>query len=404
MPKLLYISLMRLPTEKAHGLQIMENCDAFAAAGCDVTLWVARRWNTPEMRQVRDPFAYYDLPASFRIRRIPCIDIFPLFPPDSRGARLAFYVLLLSYALVCAGLLLIARPDIYYSRDELILALLTRMKAKRQIAYEAHLYARAGRGAALQRYAASRVGSVIAITGRLREDLIADRGAASKRVIVAHDGFRRERFEDLPNGAEIRRELGLPGDAFVVGYLGRLEMIGLDKGMGTVVKALAQVDGAHLLLVGGPDDMVADLRRRWLALGLPAERFIAAGQVLPRDVLPLLMTMDACVMPHPAEKQFANYTSPLKLFEYMAARRAIVASDLPAWADVLSHGETALLVPPGDHAAWANAIIRLRDDPGLRLSLGKRARERALAQYAWDARAKTILEHISSAGNDGRPI
>ena len=50
-PTLLYISLMRLPTEKAHGLQIMQNCEAFANAGCDVTLWVARRWNTREMRQ-----------------------------------------------------------------------------------------------------------------------------------------------------------------------------------------------------------------------------------------------------------------------------------------------------------------------------------------------------------------
>ena len=55
MPKLLYISLMRLPTEKAHGLQIMQNCEAFADAGCDVTLWVARRWNTREMRAVADP-------------------------------------------------------------------------------------------------------------------------------------------------------------------------------------------------------------------------------------------------------------------------------------------------------------------------------------------------------------
>ncbi len=397
MPKLLYISLMRLPTEKAHGLQIMENCDAFAAAGCDVTLWVARRWNTREMRRIRDPFQYYDLQPRFRIRRIPCIDIFPLFPPDGRGARLAFYVLLLSFTLVCAVRLLYARADIYYSRDELILALLTRLKAKRQIAYEAHLYAREGRGAALQSYVASRVGSVIAITGRLREDLIHQRGAEPGRVIIAHDGFRRERFADLPAGLEIRRARGLPDDAYVVGYLGRLQMLGMDKGLATVVEALAQVEGARLLLVGGPDDMAEDLRRRWLALGLPAERFITAGHVLPRDVLPLLMTMDVCVMPHPAQTQFANYTSPLKLFEYMAAERAIVASDLPAWADALSHGETALLVPPGDTEAWANAIMRLRDDPALRLSLGRRARGRALAAYAWDARAKTILGHISSA-------
>lgn len=397
MPKLLYISLMRLPTEKAHGLQIMENCYAFAAAGCDVTLWVARRWNTRELRKVRDPFAYYGLSPTFTVRRIPCIDIFPLFPAETFGARLAFYLLLMSYAFVSAVLLLITRADIYYSRDELILVLLSRLKPKRKVAYEAHLFAQSGRGAALQRFVASRVGSVIAITRRLRDDLVAERGADPARAIVAHDGIRAERFSRLPDNAEARRSSLAPEQAFVVGYLGRLEMIGLDKGLGNLIEALAQVDDAHLLLVGGPEDAVESLRQRWLELGLPAQRFLYAGQLPPYEVLKHLLVMDVCAMPHPAATQFAYYTSPLKLFEYMAAGRAIVASDLPAWSDVVSDGETALLVPPDDSSAWSAAIRRLRDAPELRLRLGASARERALERYTWDARVKKILAHIRSA-------
>ena len=270
MPRLLYISLMRLPTEKAHGLQIMENCDAFTAAGCDVTLWVARRWNTRELRRVSDPFSYYGLSSTFAVRRIPCIDIFPLFPADGLGARLAFYLLLLSYALACAVLLLFTRADIYYSRDELILALLTRLKAERSLAYEAHLYSPLERGAALQRYVASRVGSVIAITQRLREDLIDERQAAPARTIVAHDGIRRARFAELPSQAEARQQIGWSVDAFIIGYVGRLHTIGLDKGVGNLVEVLASVDGAHLALVGGPDDMAESLRSRWQDAGLAA--------------------------------------------------------------------------------------------------------------------------------------
>ena len=102
-------------------------------------------------------------------------------------------------------------------------------------------------------------------------------------------------------------------------------------------------------------------------------------------------------MPHPATAQFANYTSPLKLFEYMAAGRAIVASDLASWADVLAHEETALLLPPGDSEAWSKAIMRLRDDAALRERLGTAAREKALAHYTWDARAERILAHIGRA-------
>ncbi len=397
MPKLLYISLMRLPTEKAHGLQIMENCDAFAAAGCDVTLWVARRWNTRELRRVCNPFSYYGISPTFAVRRIPCIDIFPLFPADGPGARLAFYLLLLSYALVSAFLLLSMRADIYYSRDELVLALLTWLKAKGSLAYEAHLFAPMGRGAALQRYVASRVGSVIAITERLREDLIKQRGADPARAMVAHDGIRRLRFAEQPAQAEAREQIGWKVDAFIIGYVGRLHTIGLDKGVGNLVEALATVDGAHLALVGGPEDMADGLRSRWQELGLPSERFIYVGQAPPADVPRYLSAFDICAMPHPATIQFANYTSPLKLFEYMAAGRAVVASDLPAWSDVISDGETALLVPPDDSLAWTEAIERLRDAPELRERLGQRAQERAIALYTWDARAKKILAHIDLA-------
>ncbi|MCY4147632.1 MAG: glycosyltransferase family 4 protein [Chloroflexi bacterium] len=395
MPKLLYISLMRLPTEKAHGSQIMQNCEAFAAAGCQVTLWVARRWNTRAMRKIGDPYAWYGVEPSFRIRRVPCIDLFPLFPAESAASRMAFYVQALSYALVCALLLLIARADIYYSRDELLVWLLGWLKPQRKIAYEAHLYPPAGRSANLQQRALSRAGSMIAITEPLRRDLVANRRASSRRSIAAHDGIRRARYADLPAQAVARQKIGWGEGAFIVGYVGRLQMIGMDKGVASLVEALAAVPGVWLALVGGPEDMAEALRQRWIGLGLPPRRFLYAGQAPPAVVPQYLRAFDVCAMPHPATTQFANYTSPLKLFEYMAAGRAIVASDLASWADVLAHEETALLLPPGDSEAWASVITRLRDDPALRWRLGDAAREMALARYTWDARAERILAHIA---------
>lgn len=397
MPKLLYISMMRMPTEKAHGLQIMQNCEAFADAGYELTLWVSRRWNTRRMRQVKDPFAYYGLHPNFTIRYLPCIDLFPLFPPDSRGARLAFYLLLLSYSLVMAVLLLSTRADVYYSREEALLALLSWLKPKPSLAYEAHLLSLSRRGAALTRYVIARVGSVIAITPQLRQDLIRQRGACPERTLVAHDGIRRARFATLPNQSTARRQVGWDKSAFIVGYVGRLHTIGMDKGLGTLVAALSQVKGAHLALVGGPDDMVEDLRRQWLELGLPKERFLYAGHVPPADVSCYMSAFDVCAMPHPHTTQFAYYTSPLKLFEYMASHSPIVASDLPAWSDVVSHEESALLVPPADSAALAQAIDRLRRDPALRQRLAKAARRRVMAHYTWAARAEKILAHIQLA-------
>ncbi len=397
MPRLLYISLMRLPTEKAHGLQIMQNCEAFAAADCDVTLWVARRWNTPDMRRITDPFAHYGIDRNFTIQRMPCLDLFPLFPPESAGARLAFYLLMLSYALALLFRLPFVRADIYYSRDEFLLALMSWLKPKSALAYEAHLFPSSGRGAALQRWVCRRVGSVIAITPQLRDDLVKERSAEPGRSIVAHDGIRRARFEDLPDRETARQQLGWDNETFIVGYVGSLQMIGMEKGVSTLVQAFADVDGAHLALVGGSAADGRQLRQEWINLGMPESRFLDVGRAPPQDVPLYLRAFDVCAMPHPATTQFARYTSPLKLFEYMAAGCAIVASDLPGWADVLADGETAILAPPDDIAAWSVAIDSLRRDPELRRRLGTAAQAQAMAHFTWAMRAQKILAHIASA-------
>jgi len=182
-----------------------------------------------------------------------------------------------------------------------------------------------------------------------------------------------------------------------VGFVGRLEMLKMDKGVGTLVQALMQVEGVSFGLVGGPERGAESLREQWQKLDLPEENFLYAGQVTPDAVPTYLAAFDVCAMPHPFTPQFAYYTSPLKLFEYMAAGRAIVASDLPGWSDVVQQEATALLVPAGDADALAGAIQRLRDDKALREELGTNARLRAMQHYTWAARAAAIKAHIERA-------
>jgi phosphatidylinositol alpha-mannosyltransferase len=78
----------------------------------------------------------------------------------------------------------------------------------------------------------------------------------------------------------------------------------------------------------------------------------------------------------------------------MAAGRAIVASDLPGWSDVIQHGTTALLFPAGDVEQLAHCIQQLQADAALRDQLGQNARERAMQFYTWAARAGHIRAHI----------
>jgi glycosyltransferase involved in cell wall biosynthesis len=395
--RLIYIANMRVPTEKAHGLQIMQNCEALADAGAEVQLWVPRRRNTPALRAVGDPWAYYGVRRNFTLRRVPCVDLTPL-AAEQTGllARLVFYLQAFTFALAALAPALFTRADVYYSRDRLALLALSLVKPRRALAYEAHQFSPSRRGRRLERLAARRMGTVIAVTPPLAAELV-KLGVPAARVLVAHDGFRRERFTDLPSQAEARRALGWPDNLFIVGYVGRLHTLAMDKGVGTLIEALRDVDGAALALVGGPDEMAAALRDRWRALGLEGAYFLYAGQVESGRVPLYLSAFDVCAMPFPFTTHFAFFASPLKLFEYMAAGRAVVASDLPAWADVVQDGQTALLTPPGDARALAAALRRLRDDPAQRDRLGQQARARALEMYTWDARARAILCKLAEA-------
>lgn len=396
MTRLVYIANVRLPTEKAHGLQITQNCEAFADAGAEVSLWAARRFNTPNIAAIGDVFAHYGVRPNFTLRRLFTLDLMPLVPNRTDAiARAIFYIQLLSFVLSATLRLLWVRPEVVYSRTPLMLLAASWVRPRDTLVYEAHQLAVGRMGRAMQRAVVRRMGAVVTITAPLRDELLALGGDdLAPRFLVAHDGIRRERFDPLPERAAARDAVGWPRDAFIVGYVGRLHTLTMNKGLDTLITALRDVDGACIAIVGGPDDMVAALRDQWAAWGLDASRFLYAGQVPPNDVPRYLRAFDVCAITTPFTPQFAYYTSPLKLFEYMASGGAIISTNLPGWSDVVRDGENALLVPPSDADAMRAAIVRLHDDPALRDALGIRARADALAHYTWAARAHRILAHI----------
>jgi glycosyltransferase involved in cell wall biosynthesis len=101
------------------------------------------------------------------------------------------------------------------------------------------------------------------------------------------------------------------------------------------------------------------------------------------------------VLPSTQSLAYAQYTSPLKLFEYMASGRPIVASDLPVLREILSDGENALLCPPDSVEAFTAAIRRLRDEPGLGARLAEQA-WRDVQTYSWDERARRVSERLAA--------
>lgn len=394
MPKLHYISMARFPTEKAHGLQIAQNCEAFADTGYDVQLWVSNRQNIPEMQQITDIHQHYGIKQNFEIKRVPSLDLYPFANRSPKLEYIAFYIHIITYSLMLLLRLINNRADIYYSRDEYALLALSLLIPKHKLAFEVHQFAPTKRGAWIQSQVTKRVGHIIAITPKLREDFIAHRGASSEQIIVAHDGIRAARFENLPDKATARESIDWSQDAFVVGYMGRLHTMGMDKGVGLLAEAIAQMDDVALGLVGGPDEMAAQLEQKWLASGASAEDFLYSGTVSPDDIPTYLAAFDICAMPFPWTEHYAYYMSPLKLFEYMASGNVILATDLPSVTDVVTHLETAYVVEASNIEALKEGIRTLQDDAHLREAIAQKARETVIAEYTWLARAQHIKSHI----------
>jgi len=112
----------------------------------------------------------------------------------------------------------------------------------------------------------------------------------------------------------------------------------------------------------------------------------------------VMKACDVCTIPWPWTEFSADYTSPLKLFEYMASGVPIVASDLPSMKEILRHGENAWLVRPGDPLALAEGIRILLSDRKRAESLAKTARE-DVRSYTWEARAAQIIDLIRENTN-----
>lgn len=401
--KLIYAANARIPSEKAHPYQIVQMCEAFAASGADVTLLYPNRINPPPMH-THDIWGYYGVSQSFRAERLFCIDLYPLERHLSGRLRILWSnvaAVIASITFLIALLFrLSAEPDaVIYSRDPLVLRVIAALwpKRARRLFFEPHTFPATGAGLRVRRWLAPRIGGFVVITAHLAERYRGV-GVPADRLIIAHDGFREARFAVSGDRAYWRQQIGWPADAFIVGYMGRFQTLGMDKGLGDLANAvMSLVEDAtnrpvRLGLVGGPDETVVELRALMVGSNHP-DVICYAGQVPASEVPGYLRAFDVCVMPFPWTEHFAYYASPMKLFEYMASGTPVIATDLPATAEILRDSENGLLTPPSDAAALANALRRLRDDLPLAERLAAAA-VRDVQHYTWSSRAAQIIEFI----------
>lgn len=229
-------------------------------------------------------------------------------------------------------------------------------------------------------------------TTALRKVLISDfkLDASENDILVAPNGVALERYQDLPSPENARMELGLT-EGFTAGYTGHFYA---GRGMTLMFDLAKALPGINFLWVGGEPDDVTLWENRLRSEGV---KNITLTGFVNNTVLPQYQAAaDVLLMPYGTKIEgsgggdSAEIASPMKMFEYMAAGRTILCSDLPVIHEVLDE-KTAVLCPPGDLSAWKTVLLSLRDDDARRENLGKAARS-AIENYTWRSRAERALK------------
>jgi glycosyltransferase involved in cell wall biosynthesis len=369
--RLAYAAASRIPGRAANAMQVMKMGEALLRHDPDILMVTGRGEGEA------------DLPRLYGLARVPRLvrhRIAGRFGPHLFGARAGFAArrrgadLLLTRSLPAAAwAATLGVPTIYECHGP-------------PQGAERHYWRRLLRSGRFRR--------LVVISEALRR-ILGERHPeiAEIDVLVAHDGVDLARFRDLPDAAAAKRAAGRDPARPVAGYAGHLYE---GRGVELILECARARPDWDFLLVGGTEEDAARWRRAAAALGNVEFRGFVPNAELPKT----LAVCDALLMPYQrrvlvagGRLDTAEWMSPLKMFEYLAMRRAILSSDLPVLREVLDES-CAVLLPPDDPAAWAASLGELRA-AGRREALAAAAGMRA-AEHDWSARAARILAGLAS--------
>lgn len=377
--RIVYLSSSIIPSRTANSIHVMKMSRSFAKLGHEVFL------TAPDVQKgieegVGDVYQFYGVERTFQLLKVPM--------PNIKG-RAYFYGL---FAAIKAKLL---KADLVYCRN-LTAAYFASFFCK-NVVFESHapiIDSGARYEKQFQRLITKKsFKKLVVITHALKEYYEQRYPLLVGKIHVAPDGA-----DEFPENVE-PSDLGTEknSERLQVGYVGHLYA---GRGVGLIyqIAKIAQ-DFADFHLVGGTPEDILNRKKQAKDLELVNVKF--HGHVSPAEVFSYQKAFDVLLAPYQETVRVsggagdtAKWMSPLKIFEYMAASKPIVTSNIDVLKDVLTNEVNAILCKADDAEEWSHALETLYNDKERATRLAASAYEDFLAKYTWDTRAENIIKGL----------
>lgn len=365
--RIAYISGAELPSRAANSVQIIKMCNAFIKNGHNVTLY--GKSNIIVSSKIDD---FYEIHKDLDI------------------ITTRFYKVKLVGSLIFSYILSkkVKKSDEYdilYGRHSYSLYFLR--KFGRPIIYEAHAMPKRK----LHKYLEGKIFSsnnfkkLVVISNALKEDYIKEfPQIEEKDIIVAHDGAELQELKVYEN----TNKIGIDNN---IGYVGSLYP---GKGMEIIYNIARRMPNYNFHIVGGKEDDIA----LWKEKTKEYKNIIYHGFVPNKKLHEYYKLFNIAIAPYKEQVQslggqnIEKWMSPLKIFEYMSFKKAIIASDLPIIREVLINDHNSLLCNVTKIEDWENAIIKLTTNKQIAQKISENGFEDLQRLYTWNKRAELVLD------------
>lgn len=379
--KIIYVTNTRFPTERAHGLATVKLCEALATENWDVEIIAPYLWK----KRQDDVFKYYNVGKVFKIKKILTIDLFSLrfFP------FLTFLIQIFSFSLFALFYILFKyRKEldkiVFFSHDYIPLYFLSFFSKK--IFYDVHHFP--GNNFLYKRVMKKSFGFAVQTRWKVKA-LKEQFGIGAEKIVYWPNGTDIEKFIINVDQIEARNKIDLPRNKKIVLYTGQL--FGW-KGVDTLIRVIKFLDkDTYIYLVGGAENDIKKLKKE---IREANDNRIIFFPFQHHELMPFWMkAADVLVLPNTAKQKVSlYYTSPMKLFEYMASGRPIVASNIPSLTEILNK-KNAFIAEADNPHSFAQKINYALEFPNPALSLAQQA-QRDVRKYSWKNRAKKISTYL----------